>query len=108
MHKPSFKVAEWEQEATASGVAHLLSLLLTWGLLLVLTGPLAKSIGDIVGLGSTAVTAWDIAKWPVLILVVSFMIALLYYASPNVRHPKFQWVSPGSILAVLLLLRLKK
>jgi membrane protein len=68
----------------------------------VLTGPLAKTIGDIVGLGSTAVTVWDIAKWPVLILLVSFMIALLYYAAPNVKHPKFQWVSPGSIMAVVL------
>jgi membrane protein len=80
----------------------LLVLLTASALAVVLTGPLAKSIGDIVGLGSTAVTVWDIAKWPVLILVVSFMIALLYYASPNVKHPKFQWVSPGSIIAVIL------
>jgi membrane protein len=80
----------------------LLVLLTASALAVVLTGPLAKSIGDIVGLGSTAVKVWDIAKWPVLILVVSFMIALLYYASPNVKHPKFQWVSPGSIIAVIL------
>jgi membrane protein len=80
----------------------LLVLLTVSALAVVLTGPLAKSIGDIVGLGSTAVTVWDIAKWPVLILVVAFMIALLYYAAPNVKHPKFQWVSPGSIMAVVL------
>jgi membrane protein len=80
----------------------LLVLLTASALAVVLTGPLAKSIGDIVGLGSTAVTVWDIAKWPVLILVVAFMIALLYYAAPNVKHPKFQWVSPGSIMAVIL------
>jgi len=80
----------------------LLVLLTVSALAVVLTGPLAKSIGDIVGLGSTAVTVWDIAKWPVLILVVAFMIALLYYAAPNVKHPKFQWVSPGSIIAVIL------
>jgi membrane protein len=68
----------------------------------VLTGPLAQRIGDIVGLGSTAVAVWDIAKWPVLVFVVSLMIALLYYATPNVKHPKFQWVSPGSLFAVVL------
>src|SRR6478752_1135774 len=34
------------------------------------TGPLAQQIGDLVGVGSTAVTVWDIAKWPVLVLVV--------------------------------------
>jgi membrane protein len=93
----------WKTVPLRLAVTVLLLVLLTASALaVVLTGPLAKSIGDIVGLGSTAVTVWDIAKWPVLILVVSFMIALLYYASPNVKHPKFQWVSPGSILAVVL------
>ena len=92
----------WKTIPTRLAVTALLLVLLTASALsIVLTGPLAKRVGDIVGLGSTAVTAWDIAKWPVLILVVSFMIALLYYASPNVRHPKFQWVTPGSVMAVL-------
>jgi membrane protein len=66
------------------------------------TGPLAKQAGNVIGVGSTAVTVWDIAKWPVLVLAVSVMIALLYYATPNVKHPKFQWVSPGSLLAVVV------
>jgi membrane protein len=79
----------------------LLVLLTASAMAVVLTGPLAQRIGDIVGLGSTAVTVWDIAKWPVLVLAVSVMIALLYYATPNVKHPKFQWVSPGSLLAVV-------
>jgi membrane protein len=77
-------------------------LLTVMALAVVLTGPLAEQVGNIVGLGSTAVTVWDIAKWPVLILIVSFMFAFLYWASPNVRHPKFQWVTPGGLLAVLL------
>jgi membrane protein len=93
----------WKTIPLRLGVTALLLVLLTISALaVVLTGPLAKTIGDIVGLGSTAVTVWDIAKWPVLILLVSFMIALLYYAAPNVKHPKFQWVSPGSIMAVIL------
>jgi membrane protein len=93
----------WKTIPLRLGVTVVLLVLLTVSALaVVLTGPLAKSIGDIVGLGSTAVMVWDIAKWPVLILVVSFMIALLYYAAPNVKHPKFQWVSPGSIMAVVL------
>jgi membrane protein len=68
----------------------------------VVTGPLARQVGNVIGLGGTAVTAWDIAKWPVLILIVSLMFSLLYWASPNVRHPKFHWVTPGGVLAVLL------
>jgi membrane protein len=55
----------------------------------------------VLGLSDTAVTVWNIAKWPVLLLVVSFMFALLYWAAPNVKHPRFRWVSPGGVLAVI-------
>jgi membrane protein len=79
-----------------------LALLAISAVAVVVTGPLAKQVGNVVGLGSVAVTVWDIAKWPFLILIVSFVFALLYWAAPNVKHPKFQWVSPGGLLAVLL------
>src|SRR3954469_16735166 len=80
----------------------LLFLLAASALAVVLTGPLARSAGDIIGLGSTFVTVWGIAKWPLLLLVVSLMISLLYWAGPNVKQPGFPWVTPGGILAVLL------
>jgi membrane protein len=67
---------------------------------LVLTGPLAKSVGSAVGLSSTAVTVWDIAKWPVLLAVVVVMIALLYYASPNAKLRSIKSIVPGGILAI--------
>jgi membrane protein len=66
------------------------------------TGPLAQEVGDLVGLGSAAVTAWDIAKWPVLFLIVSFMFAFLYWAAPNVKQPGFRWISPGGMLGVAI------
>ena len=79
----------------------LLALLSITTIAVVLTGGLAERVGDLVGLGDTAVTVWNIAKWPVLLLVVSFMFALLYWAAPNVKQPGFRWVSPGGILAVV-------
>ena len=79
----------------------LLVLLALSTIAVVLTGGLAEKVGDLIGLGSTAVTVWNIAKWPVLLLVVSFMFALLYWAAPNVKQPGFRWVSPGGILAVV-------
>jgi membrane protein len=79
----------------------LLVLLAITTLAVVLTGGLAARVGDLIGLGDTAVTAWNIAKWPVLLLVVSLMFALLYWAAPNVKQPGFRWVSPGGILAVI-------
>jgi membrane protein len=66
-----------------------------------LSGGLAKEAGGVIGLSDTAVSVWNIAKWPVLVVVVSFMFALLYWAAPNVKHPKFRWVSPGGVLAVI-------
>jgi membrane protein len=68
----------------------------------VLTGGLARQVGNLLGVGSTAVSVWDIAKWPVLLLLVSFMFALLYWAAPNVKHPGFRWLSPGAVCAVVL------
>ena len=79
----------------------LLFLLAITTLAVVLTGGLAERVGDLIGLGNTAVDVWNIAKWPVLLIVVSFMFALLYWAAPNVRQPGFRWVSPGGILAVV-------
>ncbi|MFB4299677.1 YihY/virulence factor BrkB family protein [Actinomadura sp. NTSP31] len=67
----------------------------------VVSGPLAQKAGDVLGLGSAAITAWNIAKWPVLLVVVSFLFALLYWASPNARH-RFRWVTPGGVLALVL------
>jgi len=71
-------------------------------LALVLTGPLADAVGSAVGLGSTAVTVWDIAKWPVLLAVVVVMIALLYYTSPNAKLRGVKSILPGSVLAVVI------
>jgi membrane protein len=79
----------------------LLALLAISAIAVTLTGGLAKQVGGVIGLSDTAITVWNIAKWPVLLLVVSFMFALLYWAAPNVKHPKFRWVSPGGVLAVI-------
>ena len=69
-------------------------------LAVVLTGGLARQVANLIGLGSTAVTVFDIAKWPIMLLIVSLILAILYYMGPNVRQPGFRWVTPGSILAV--------
>lgn len=69
---------------------------------LVVTGPLAQAVGDVIGLGSSAVTLWGIAKWPVMLVLVMSMIATIYYVAPNVKQPRFRWVSPGGVVAVLI------
>jgi membrane protein len=68
---------------------------------LVLSGPVARSVGDSMGLGDTAVTVWGILKWPVLVFIVAVIVALLYWGTPNVRHPRFRWISVGAGLAIV-------
>jgi membrane protein len=80
----------------------MILLLAASALAVVFTGPVAEQLGNLVGVGGAALTAWDIAKWPVLILVVSFMFAILYYAAPNVKQPGFRWITPGGVLAVIV------
>jgi membrane protein len=93
----------WKTLPTRVGVTVVTVILLAISAVaVVLTGSLAKQVGDVVGVGGAAVTAWDIAKWPVLVLIAGSMFALLYWAAPNVKHPKFHWVTPGGLLAVLL------
>ncbi|MCW2762781.1 MAG: hypothetical protein JWR85_2982, partial [Marmoricola sp.] len=71
-------------------------------LMLIVTGPVAEAIGNVVGLGDTALTIWSIAKWPVLALIVMLVVGLLYYTTPNVQQPKFRWISVGAAVAILI------
>jgi membrane protein len=77
-------------------------LLVVAGLLLVLSGPIAEKVGAAIGLGPVAVTVWNIAKWPVLAAIMVLLVAILYYATPNVKQPKFRWMSLGSLLALVV------
>jgi len=93
----------WKTIPVRIGVTLVTVLLLTASAAaVVVTGGLAKQVGKLIGVGSSAVTIWDIAKWPVLIVLVAVILSILYYASPNVRQPGARWVTPGGLLAVVL------
>lgn len=92
----------WKTLPIRVGVTLTLVVLITVTVLAVaVSGGVAERVGQLIGLGPTTVTVWNIAKWPVLLLLMAFMIALLYWASPNAKRG-FRWVSPGSLLAVLI------
>jgi membrane protein len=80
----------------------LLLMLAAVTLAVTITGGLADQVGKLLGIGTTAVSVWDIVKWPVILVVVITMFAILYWAAPNVKHPRFRWISPGGILGVIL------
>jgi membrane protein len=92
----------WKTMPIRFGITLVMMLLLVASaLIVVVTGGLAARVGHVLGIGPTAVTAWEIAKWPVLLVIVSIMFAILYWASPNARQ-RFRLISPGSIVAVYL------
>jgi membrane protein len=92
----------WKTAPVRLGVTLVLVLAVALSAIaVVLSGGLARQVGDVLGVGHTAVTVWEIAKWPVILLVVSLMFSFLYYASPNVKQSGPRWVSPGGVLAVL-------
>ncbi|MFJ6831044.1 YihY/virulence factor BrkB family protein [Streptomyces sp. NPDC091209] len=93
----------WKVTPLRLALTVTLMLLLTGSaIIVVLTGPLAERAGTAIGLGDAAITAWSIAKWPVLLVFVELMIALLYWAAPNVSGRGFRWFSPGSVVATLI------
>jgi membrane protein len=93
----------WKLRPVQIAVTLVMVTLLSIGAVaVVLTGPLAEEVGNVIGVGGAAVTAWDIAKWPALVLLVSTMLSVLYWAAPNVKQPGFRWLTPGGVLAVVL------
>ncbi len=77
----------------------LLGVMLVVGL--VLTGPVVNAVAGPLGVGSTAVTLWNLVKWPVMAAVFVLMVGVLYYASPNAKIRSFRWVTPGSLVAIV-------
>jgi membrane protein len=95
----------WKLRPIMYGITALLLVLVALvGVMLVVSGPVAQAVGDAIGLGSTAVTVWNIAKWPVVLVAIIVIVALLYYFTPNVKQPKFRWISVGAIVAIVVAL----
>jgi membrane protein len=93
----------WKKIPVRLGMTVVLAIALVAATLAVaVTGDLARQVGDLLGLDDTAVTAWNFAKWPVAIVLVVLLLALLYWAAPNVRHPGFRWLTPGAVLAIVV------
>lgn len=93
----------WKTAPIRLGVTVAVLVMLVIGaLIVVLTGSIATQVGHALGIGNTAVLIWDVAKWPVLLVLVSVMFSLLYWACPNVKQPGFRWITPGGALAVVV------
>jgi len=96
--RPAWKIAPLRVAVTVV----LMVLLALSAMIVVFSGGVARQAGAALGIGHTALDVWTYAKWPVLVVLVVAMIAILYWAAPNVRHPGFRWLTPGSLLALVI------
>jgi membrane protein len=78
-----------------------ISLVAVTALALVVSGPLATAIGEALGLGDAAVTAWQFGKWPIMLVLVLLVLQVLYFASPNAKVRR-KWMSPGAAVALVV------
>ncbi|MFE7743903.1 YihY/virulence factor BrkB family protein [Nocardia sp. NPDC057455] len=93
----------WKTAPIRLGVTLIAVILLVISTVIVVaSGPVAHQIGDFLGVGESAVTLWNIAKWPVLFVLLSVLLAILFWASPNARQGGVKWISPGGVIAVLI------
>jgi membrane protein len=93
----------WKTLPLRLGLTVMIGVLLTVSVLaIVMTGRLAELVGRLLHVGHVAVVVWDIAKWPVLLVLISLMFALLYYLAPNAKHTGFRWITPGGLVGVVV------
>lgn len=95
--RPAYRLVPQQLLLTLVGLVLTAAVLLA----LVVSGPVARAVGDALGLGSTAVTVWNVLKWPVLVLVAATLVSLLFLVAPNVRQPTFRWLAVGGGVALL-------
>jgi membrane protein len=95
--RPFWKLRPQQLLLTAGGLVIVAAV----AFMLAVSGPLAQSIGNVLGLGDTALAVWTIGRWPVVLFLVALGVAVLYYAGPNVVQPKFRWISVGAVIAIV-------
>lgn len=95
--RPIWKTAPLKLALTVFAVVMLVAMT---GIV-VLTGSVARTVGDTIGVGSTAVTIWNIAKWPILVVLISVLLAVLFWAAPNAKQGSIKWISPGGVIATV-------
>ncbi|WP_082753811.1 YihY/virulence factor BrkB family protein [Mycobacterium sp. NAZ190054] len=95
--RPAWKLRAQQLALTFAGLIVAAAV----ALLLALSGPVAEAVGGYLGIGQTGLTIWNIARWPALLALVVVGVAMLYYISPNVRQPRFRWISVGAAIAIV-------
>jgi membrane protein len=96
--RPVWKLRPLQLLLTLAGLVMVAAV----GFMLAVSGPVAKAIGDAIGAGELAETLWMVLRWPVILIFVVAAVAILYHVTPNVKQPKFRWISVGAAVAIVV------
>ncbi|MET7375432.1 YihY/virulence factor BrkB family protein [Micromonospora arida] len=92
----------WRLRPLQIGLAAItLVLLAVVALGLIVSGPVTDAVGDLINAGGLARTTWRVAKWPVLAMIMMVLLSMLFWIAPNVRQPRFRWLTPGGAVALI-------
>jgi len=92
----------WKVRLTAIALTVGVALFILVSFALILVGPtVAQWIADTTQLGNVFVTSWTILQWPLVFLLVSTAIGIVYYFAPDADQD-WVWLTPGSIAATVL------
>ena len=93
----------WRLRLISLGLTAALAALIISALALLLYG---GEIGEVLArrydLGDAFVAAWNVIQWPIVLAFVLLAYALIYYYAPDLRHQRWYWITPGSVVGVTL------
>ena len=93
----------WKSRLMAIVLTIALAVLIISALILVLYGhKIAEFVAGSFGFGDFFTASWKILQWPLVLAFVLLAFGLIYYLAPNVHDQKWQWVTPGAVVGVVL------
>ncbi|MGB7921995.1 MAG: YihY/virulence factor BrkB family protein [Pyrinomonadaceae bacterium] len=93
----------WKVRLVSIGLTISLAVMIITALTLTLYGgEIGEKIAIYCGLGNAFTVAWSIIQWPIVLLFVMLSFSLIYYFAPDLRDQDWKWVTPGSLIALVL------
>jgi membrane protein len=93
----------WKKRGIAVALTLAISILVIAALFIVVAGGnVAELVGGKLHLGAVAIIAWKVLQWPVALAFIVLAFALIYYFGPDLKEQHWYWITPGSVVGVLL------
>jgi membrane protein len=93
----------WKKQLIALGLTIVSFGLIAWALLLMIYGGrLSEIMVSTFGFSTFIAGVWKVLQWPLLLGFVLTAFNTLYRYAPNVKHRRWHWLMPGTVVGVAL------